>query len=517
MGKHGHGRLFATIAAFLSAAGFLCSAALPATSDDAAALLEKHRAFVGWEFGDPAFHYVRISGDEEKTANGKPETFAHFTTIRANTVFRTTAQDAKTQFNSDYGYTGRVFWSTDQNGFIRPIIGDAEKAAVSREIVFNEGTAMLPGTFERTEPIDNVQTPVVRVQPQNADAIDLYIDPSTGAYKRFVIDPDGPYQSTFDILSYRDTPNGKKIIGVYKQLATGYTITVANVEFPNSIDPQEFAPPKQTATWNFDPSHTPVPLSLDWYRNKRIYFNAKVNGVEGKFIFDTGAAGIFFTQNFANKLKLKQLNVTTAHGVGGAIATKTALVDTIAIGGNTLSHVVVSYQDVAVDADGMMGFDLLGGTIANVDLDKNALTLYDPSTDLSTLAHGIDTTVDLQRGIPTLPMKMDGRINVNASLDTGNPFFVLFSRDLIYRDHLTMYRHVAIARGLGGYELVECGTIDSLTMEPIHYTGVPACAGTSFTGHDILVGLDFLRHFNLWFDYPRAAMVFEPRATVPDP
>ncbi len=518
MGKHGCARFFVALAMSTSAVTFVCSTAARAPAEDGTELLQRHRQYVGWQFGDPAFHFVRATWLEDETTNGKTQTAAHVTTIRANVVFRTTAVDAKTQFETDSGYTGNIFWTTNQNGFIRPIIGDAEKAMIAREVVLNEAATSLPGTFKRTEAVDGVETSVVHVQPENADGIDLYIDPSSGAYKRVVIDPDGPYQAAIDIVSYKPVRDGKRVISAYKTRQGRYTFRLDTIELPQSIDAQAFAPPKQTATWHFDPSHAAVPLTLNWYRQRRIYFTAKINGVDGKFILDTGAgAGIVFTKSFADKLKLKQLKSSQALGVGGSVITQSALVDSITIGGNTLSHVAASFQDTALDADGLMGFDLFAGVVAHVDLDKLALTLYDPSTDISTLAHGVSATVDLENGIPAVPMKMNGRIDVNAQLDTGNPLFMLFPRGLIYSDHVRMYRRAAFVRGIAGYELDECGTIDSLTMGPIDYTGVAACASPSYTGHNILVGLDFIRHFNLWFDYPRSAMVFEPRASVPDP
>ena len=50
----------------------------------------------------------------------------------------------------------------------------------------------------------------------NADAIDCYIDPQTGAYVEATIDPGGSYETTFHILSYNDVLPGKKMIGSYR-------------------------------------------------------------------------------------------------------------------------------------------------------------------------------------------------------------------------------------------------------------------------------------------------------------
>lgn len=489
---------------------------IAARADDAASLLAKHRAFVGWQYGDGTFHFLRLTGQTTKSQGATAQTYSTFTVIRANTVYRSTVIQKATGFAADQGYTGNVFWATDENGFIHPIIGDAEKAQISTALVFNEATPELAGKLEGSATVNGTPVSIVRVTPANALPIDLYIDPTSGAYKRYVIDPEGAYRSTVDVLSYIDGPGGKKFIGSYKVPDSDYTTTYEKIEAPASIDTHLFAPPHPTASWTFDPANTPVPISYDWYRTHRIYFHAKVNGVDGKFILDTGAGiGIALTQSFADKLKLKQLNTGTAYGIGGSVVTKTAKLDTFALGGSTLHDVVVSYEDVKLDADGVVGYDLLAAAIAHLDLDGQTLTLYDPATtDLSKLVgSGISLTVGMDAGVPMVPMEIDGRIPVNARLDTGNPMYVLFGPDLIYKDHLVMMRHGAIMPGMGGYEFVECGEVSEISMGPVKYAGAPACQSKSFDGHTVLVGLDFLRHFNFWFDYPQSQLVLLPRKT----
>ena len=492
------------------------SAPIAARADDAASLLAKHRAFVGWQYGDGTFHYLREAGettrsDGEKSTDGDTT----FTVIRANTVYRVTSINKTTGFATDSGYTGNAFWRTDENGFINPLLGDAQKTQISTELIFTEATSEFDGVLQGNATINGVAVSIVRISPPSGLPIDLYIDPSSGAYKRYIVDPDGAYRASIDILSYIDGPNGKKFIGSYKYTDGAFTTTLKSVEAPSSIASQLFAPPHPTASWSFDATNAPVPVSYDWYRTHRIYITAKVNGVDGKFILDTGAGiGLALTQSFADKLKLKQLNTGTAYGVGGAVKRKASKLDTLAVGGSTLHNAFVSSEDMKLDADGLLGFDLLAGAIAHLDLDAGSITLYDPATtDLSKLVTaGIPLTIGMNAGIPMVPMQIDGHIPVNAMLDTGNPMYVLFGPDLIYKDHLVMRRHGTIMAGVGGYEFVECGNVGEISMGPVKYASAPACQSKSFDGHTVLVGLDFLRHFNFWFDYPNAQIIIVPRA-----
>lgn len=496
---------------------FMAALPLAVRADDAQRLLAEHKAFVGWQYGDGTFHYLRETGKITKDVNGKAETTSTFTVIRANSVYRATVTDDTTGLTTASGYTGNIFWQTNANGFIHPVIGDAERAQIAVELVSTEATTAFPGTVRGTANVDGTPVTIVRISPANAVPIDLYVDPSTGAYKRYIVDPDGAYRTVVDVLSYVDGPGGKKFIGATRHENSPYTSTITNVEAPAAIDLQSFAPPRPTASWSFDPTHAAIPISYDWYHTHRIYVHAKINGIEGKFILDTGAGvGIMLTQTFADRLHLKQINTDVMAGIGGQISARAARIDTLTIGGNTLSNLVVLYRDERLDADGVLGFDLLAGAIAHLDLDHQTLTLYDPATsNLGGLAtNGLAFTIGMEDDIPMVAMRVDGRIPVRALLDTGNPMYVLFGRDLIYKDHLVMLRNDALLAGIGGYELVQCGAIDDIELGPIKYESAPACQTNSLSGHTIVVGLDFLRHFDFWFDYPDAQLVIVKRTTT---
>jgi hypothetical protein len=114
-------------------------------------------------------------------------------------------------------------------------------------------------------------------------------------------------------------------------------------------------------------------------------------------------------------------------------------------------------------------------------------------------------------------MKLNDKYDVIALLDSGNPLNVLFSRDLITRDHLTFFvdpNQLGSTRyggGVGGYEVEHCGRLSSLNLGPISYRPVPACYSSYESRNEILVGLDFMKNFNYVFSYPDGIVVMIPR------
>ena len=115
-------------------------------------------------------------------------------------------------------------------------------------------------------------------------------------------------------------------------------------------------------------------------------------------------------------------------------------------------------------------------------------------------------------------MTVGGRVPVLAMLDSGNPMHVLFSQSLVSRDRVSFFSDpTSLASlpvqiyGVNGNETVHCGQLQSLELGPVVYRPVPACASPSMSHNDVLVGLDFIRAFNIVFDYPDGYLLMMPR------
>jgi predicted aspartyl protease len=512
-------RLFAA-----SLAALMLAATSPARAHDtAAALLAKHKAFVGWQFGDGTFTSLVLAGKSVYIdKNGTMRTVGPNHYLSLGTAFRTSWFGPETHTGYQQGFTGRIYWATDENGFTHPELGDVTKYNTSLALLRNEATTEMTAVARAPAEIGGLAVDVVRVSDPDADPIDLYVDPQSGAYRRAVIDPGGGlYETTINILAYMDALPGKKIISKYSfgDPAAGYvqwTEAHANVE----VTAEELHPPPPRAYWTFG-SGAPVPVKLT---DNRIYVKAMVNGVEGNFIFDTGdGSGILLTQQFADRAHVRAAGSTVGIGIGGTATESIGRIDTLTIGDSTLHRLTAESQylgyrwaeepGTGFAPDGIVGFDLLAGAVVTLNLDAGTLSVQDPATADVDESKGLVATVDLSSGSPLVPMKIDN-VEVNATLDTGDAASVLYSPDLRtkYGVRTMVSSRGSYIGGIGGYSSAACGTIDDISLGPIIYKDVDACETQEWTGREILVGIDFLRHFNYIFDYPQAKIVIIPRA-----
>ncbi len=195
----------AALAAFALAAVRPLSAPA-AAGDEAAPLLAKHRAYVGWAAGDGGIKTLRETGAAVRDGH----TVAAISALRYGVAYRNTYRRPN-GIQSDDGFTGSVFWTSNANGFtVRPV-GEVIRYLADVAALFGEGTADAGGALLRHETLAGADTAVVRLTPQVGFPMDVWIDPSTGAYRRAVLDPGGKYETAFNGLEYAEAA-GKRCL-----------------------------------------------------------------------------------------------------------------------------------------------------------------------------------------------------------------------------------------------------------------------------------------------------------------
>jgi hypothetical protein len=501
-----------TAFAILTALGL---AALPPSAtcaaDDAAALMAKHAAYVGWHGGDGVVKTLRATGDV--TREGKPR--GTMLSLRYGIAYRDTfvSEDG---VHSDDGFTGNVSWTSNANGFtVRPV-GNVVKAQYDMDALFGEYTATASFTpaFVKTEKVDGVDCAVLRLTSQIGFPLDVYVDPATGAYRRAVVDPDGAYESSVDGLEYT-LVDGKRFLSKWHHGKSKVRYAYTSITPNAPLVPDELRPPKQTATWTF--GDAPAQIEYEDYHGPRMYVDLAFNGVKGKFILDTGAGSTAVVDSFARRAGATRFGAVMIGGFGGSAKANLFHVDTIAVGGSALHDVIVSSgldeQDFAREGVvGLIGFDLLAATVAELNLDTKTLRLMDPAKVEPNRTAGMVVHVDLSDRHIRAPMRVGDRHDVMATFDSGSPSDIIFSKDLMKRDHVAFKSlGTGYIAGIGGVETADCGKLPPVTLGPVRYDAHWACALESFPRSEILLGLDFMRAFNFVFDYPDGLIVMTPR------
>lgn len=308
------------------------------------------------------------------------------------------------------------------------------------------------------------------------------------------IDPDGPSEETYHILSYSDVLPGKKAIGAFR-IGDRHSIHSNDRFEPNvEVTADELHPPNPTASWAFR-SADPVPIRLT---HDRILVDATVNGVKGTFIVDTGSDAIRLDDKFADRANAVPLKGSSlGETLYDTVRERVRRVTEMNFGNASLQNVLVYSQDFerfgyrGIDGQGyagFIGFDFFAGAVVKLDVYASKMVILDPSADLSGVT-GIPIYTDLSDGELTVPMTLNNSQQVNALLDTGNPTTVLFSYDLV-KKHFPF-------------------NPQTLTLGPIQYTvGAwdSCCVGANYA----LLGYDFLKHFDIVFDYPHGRMFLTP-------
>lgn len=465
-------------------------------ADDATWLKYLHQGYAGFTFGDGTIR--TLTYDLTETADGKPLLSGHV--IREGLAYREDVSWAKENISSSDGFTGSVFWYSDENGFTTRLGGNGVSPTYADDLIETDAIAALPWTYERTETDAGIDLAVARVTLDNGFPIELYVDRASGAYKRIVLDPDGAYRETYKAITYVEPRPGLHVIAAMQGDAGKDHTTVANIQLDPLVADADLRPPPRSAQWSFGTSTIPLTLTHD-----RIVVHATINGVQGTFLLDTGAAGIFLSGDFARRAHIaKATGHTTLSSLYGTVKSDIGHVDSLQIGDSTLSNALVYYGMDSPDVwgpDGLLGYGALAGAYVSIDLKHATMTLRDASDVDPNVAGGTVVPASFAAGQPTIGMLLNNSLHFDAIVDTGNPGGVVIPAAVVvgYGLHLSG----------GNY----CGQLDTLSIGSIKYESPDACMAFGGGGRILLVGMDFLRKFDrIDFDYPVGSLVLFPKS-----
>lgn len=494
---------------------------------DAAALVEKHVAWLGGWTALDALHDLTLEG-----------------TIRAagltGTVAVRSRHDGRERTDVDLKVmkgveivSGPDAWETNASGQVEPMGRDkAARARRALERTYGrhlrgEGVAVsLAGREER----EGRAWAVVRFAYPDGDTFDLLVDPATGesVFSRRVEDG----RPTVTKLSDFRTVGGLRF--PYRQDSQGESTAEAQsvawekVAVNAGIDDARFARPSAGASVVRLPQGRGATdwMPVDLHQRRYVYLRGDVNGVATDVVLDSGAGLTVLDRAFAERLHLRAEGELAARGTGGNVSASIVSGVTLKIGGaeiGPLSAAVIDLSDIARrfgrPMPVILGKELFNAVVVDLDYPASRIRFLDAAA----FRYG-----GPGRKLDLIPAE-DGHKSLKISIEGGDP--VVVGLDTGQGGALSVYRHYADARGflsgrpvseargggVGGATTMKVATLRSVTLAGYELRGVPA----AFQATDVRgafdtkrqegnLGAGILSRFRVLFDYSRSCLWLEP-------
>jgi predicted aspartyl protease len=250
--------------------------------------------------------------------------------------------------------------------------------------------------------------------------------------------------------------------------------------------------------------------------NDRPFVRVTVNGQPVTALLDSAAEMTLLDDDAATRLGLAVSGGATAHG-SGAATMEARFADHVAV---EAAGVSVELRAGVLDLGEVSG-RLIGRPtemLLGRDLFDNARLRLDYAAGTLTVAEGAPRGVRLPlgefRGVPTIPVAVEGHTPVATVLDTGNGTEVLVGRAYAQRIGLLAPGRI-VARsaggGLGGTRTRDIIILRTLTIAGRTFSNVRAALDPGETASDLNIGTSILRHFILTTDFAGHQVWLEPR------
>jgi predicted aspartyl protease len=259
-------------------------------------------------------------------------------------------------------------------------------------------------------------------------------------------------------------------------------------------------------------------------RSGHVYVDVEING-KGPFhfLFDTGASNVL-TPEAARRLDLPVRDNVDVTGTGGTQAGGSTKVDSLQLGGVTLSNQTFYVLDLppgaseAAPVDGLIGFELLDRFPVQLDYANATLTLY-TGKDARHAGPAAPARLSFRGKTPQIDGKVDG-IAGRFSIDTGSAGSLTLSAPFVTdHDLATRYRartRIMSAQGIGGpvyallarAELLDLGT--ATAKHPVTFLSQQRAGTVARKDTAGNIGFGVLHQFTIFFDYPRKQIYFQP-------
>jgi hypothetical protein len=259
-----------------------------------------------------------------------------------------------------------------------------------------------------------------------------------------------------------------------------------------------------------------------------VELKATING-QGPFdaLFDTGS-GNLMTASLAKRLGLKLEGSTTLNAGGGLVPAKAVKVNTVNIGGLTLSDQWFAVVDVPVTQglDGIFIGDLLLQNLPiRIDFVKQEITFYSKQ-GFEYSGKGTAIPIQSKNGALLAEATVDG-LDGLFGIDTGDMYSLSLYAPFVMRHKLVQHYRAKIqgyaGEGFGGADRGFFTRVDTLQLgeseviRPVTVLSTDTQGAESSTTIAGNIGLHILRQFTLTFDGPHGKMYLEKNANYGKP
>jgi predicted aspartyl protease len=364
----------------------------------------------------------------------------------------------------------------------------------------------------------------LEVNAKGGEPETLWIDPGSGLPLRLeYLDGDGP--SYVDYADWRDV-KGRKI-AFRNTLTDGdhrfdTVQQTTSVRLDEPVDPASFAPlaPRMLDT---DRVHT-IPLVE---RGGHVGAMVRIADKDWFFILDTGAQSILVDSAVLKAAGVQGSGALEVRGASRSGGLTVATLPRLDVDGAHMDDVVVSSLDIAhnlgggIKIDGILGYPFFASAVVEMDFANRTLRFGPPG---SFTPKGTHVDLDVDRELAETTLRMNGRLDAQFIIDTGNS-----GEMLLYRPFLDAHPGIvpfsatgSYNYGIGGANATYRTALDGIRVGSydMYHLTVDVVLATNGAFADRVdagnVGLGVLRNFVATFDLGNSAMYLAPGGSFDD-
>lgn len=289
--------------------------------------------------------------------------------------------------------------------------------------------------------------------------------------------------------------------------------------------------------WLNNTKTTHIPFTIV---SELIIVPVTINGSDSlNFVFDSGAAAtVILESNNTKALPLKSAGKLEIEGAGENFQSIANLVPNINVTlgdveliNQTVIHLPVSSVPFFKDSDsvffdGVIGYDFLKRFSVKIDYDKKIISL-------SELENYIETEIKDDQRWERLPIDVEGNmsyvsVKANFSANQATPLRLLIDTGFSGTYEIVQAKHEKSqapyyptrTQGLNGDSTIHVSNTNSLSLGSYSKSNVPILYNMSTNEeveHSELLGNQFLKHFDIIFDYRNEYLFIKPNQSFEKP